>query len=180
MTTLPTGTWDIDNAHTDVSFSVKHLMISKVKGSFSELSGTAVSSSDLDSSSVTATLKVDSVNTGDSGRDQHLKSSDFFDADSFPEITFVSTSVTESRKNDTFVVTGDLTIKGVTQTVDLDVEFTGSADDLYGNTKAAVEASTVISREDFGLTWNAALETGGVLVGDKITITIDAQLALRK
>lgn len=180
MTTLPTGTWDIDGSHTDVSFSVKHLMISKVKGSFTEVSGTAVSSSSLDASSVKATITTASVTTGDSGRDQHLQSPDFFDAETFPNITFESTTVASGSKDNTFVVTGDLTIKGVTQQVDLDVEFTGSADDLYGNTKAAVEATTVISREAFGLTWNAALETGGVLVGDKITITIDAQLALRK
>ena len=175
MTALPTGlttgTWNIDPSHTEASFTVRHAGISKVRGTVAVTSGALVVGDDLESSSVTVTLDPATVSTGDANRDGHLKSNDFFEVETFPEWTFTSTAVRESGSG--HVVVGDLTIHGVTREVELETEFNGTAVDPFGNTRAGFEASVTISRKDFGLTWNAALEAGGVLVADKVRIDLD-------
>ena len=171
LTGLSTGTWTIDPTHTEVGFVARHLMVSKVRGSFTDVSGTVTVGEELKDSVAGVVLKAASVSTGTPDRDAHLRSADFFDADTYPDITFRSTSF------DGETLVGDLTIKGVTKPVTLDVEFNGVATDPWGNDKAAFEASTEIDRTQWGLTWNAALEKGGVLVSDKIKIVIDVQLA---
>ena len=174
-TTLPagltTGTWAVDASHTEAAFTVRHAGISKVRGTIGVTEGTVVVGEDLASTSVTVTLDPAAVSTGDANRDGHLKSGDFFDVEKFGQWTFVSTAVREAGKK--HVIVGDLTIHGVTQSVELDTEFNGTAVDPFGNTRAGFEATVTISRKDFGLTWNAALEAGGVLVGDKVTIALD-------
>ena len=174
-TTLPTGlatgTWAIDTTHTEAGFTVRHAGISKVRGTIAVTEGTITVGDDLESTSVSVTLDPSTVSTGDANRDGHLKSGDFFDVEKFGQWTFVSTEVRETGKN--HVIVGDLTIHGVTQSVELDTEFNGTAVDPFGNTRAGFEATVAISRKDFGLTWNAALEAGGVLVGDKVTIALD-------
>jgi polyisoprenoid-binding protein YceI len=171
LTGLSTGTWAIDPTHTEVGFVARHLMVSKVRGSFTDVSGTVTVGEELADSVADVVIKAASVSTGTPDRDAHLRSADFFDADSYPEITFRSTSF------DGETLVGDLTIKGVSKPVTLDVEFNGVATDPWGNDKAAFEASTEIDRTQWGLTWNAALEKGGVLVSDTIKIVIDVQLA---
>ena len=175
VTTLPSaltaGVWAADPSHSDASFSVRHAGISKVRGSVAITEATLTIGDDLETTGVTATLDATSVDTRDAGRDGHLKSPDFFDAEQFPVWSFTSTSVTGS--GDSAVVVGNLTIHGVTREVELETEFNGTAIDPYGNLRAGFSASTEISRKDFGLTWNAAIETGGVLVGDKVKISID-------
>ena len=167
---LTPGTWAVDPAHSDVAFVARHLMVTKVRGRFTDVSGTVTVADDFDASTVSAAAAVASVDTGNADRDTHLRSADFFDAETYPEITFVSTAVTPDS------LTGDLTIKGVTKPVTFDLDFGGVATDPWGNTKAAFEARTDVSRKDWGLTWNAALEGGGVLVSDKVTISLDIQL----
>ncbi|SDS85304.1 YceI family protein [Paraoerskovia marina] len=175
MTALPTGltagTHAIDASHSQAAFVVRHAGISKVRGSIAISAGTITVGEDLESSSVTATLDAASVSTGDEGRDGHLRSADFWDAESNPTWTFTSTSV--RADGDDYVIEGDLTINGTTRPVTLETEFSGAATDPFGNPRVGFEASTKISRKDFGLTWNAPLEAGGVLIGDKITITLD-------
>jgi polyisoprenoid-binding protein YceI len=174
-TTLPTaltaGTWTIDPSHTEASFTVRHAGISKVRGTVAVTSGTITVADDLALSGVTAALDPSTISTGDAGRDGHLKSADFFDLEKFGEWTFASTSV--RADGDDYIVTGDLTINGVTKSVDLATEFGGSATDPFGNLRAGFSASTTISRKEFGITWNAALETGGVLVSDKVVISLE-------
>ena len=170
LANLTPGTWAVDAAHSDVAFVARHLMVTKVRGRFTDVSGTVTVAEDFGASSVSAAAVVASVDTGNADRDAHLRSADFFDAEAYPEITFVSTVVTPDS------LTGDLTIKGVTKTVTFDLDFGGVATDPWGNTKAAFEARTDVSRKDWGLTWNAALEGGGVLVSDKVTISLDIQL----
>ena len=174
-TTLPTGlatgTWAIDTTHTEAGFTVRHAGISKVRGTIAVTEGTITVGDDLESTSVSVTLDPSTVSTGDANRDGHLKSGDFFDVEKFGQWTFVSTEVREAGKN--YVIAGDLTIHGVTQRVELETEFNGTAVDPFGNTRAGFEASVTISRKDFGLTWNAALEAGGVLVSDKVVIALD-------
>lgn len=173
------GTWNIDPTHSSVGFSVRHLMISKVRGNFENFTATFTTGENPLDTTVTAEADVASINTNEDGRDEHLRSADFFDAASFPQISFVSKSVkVKDAEDGEFIVTGDLTIKGVTKSVDFDFEFGGFATDPYGNYKAAASAETEINREDFGLTWNAALETGGVLVGEKVKITLELQAVL--
>lgn len=175
MTALPTGlvagTWNIDPSHTEASFTVRHAGISKVRGTVAVTGGAITVGDDLELSSVTATLDPSTITTGDAGRDGHLKSGDFFDVEKFGEWTFTSTSV--KTDGDDYVVTGDLTIHGVTKSVDLAVEFGGAATDPFGNQRAGFSATLPISRKDFDLTWNAALETGGVLVSDKVNIALE-------
>ena len=168
-----TGTWVLDPAHSEVTFSVRHMMISKVRGVFGVKSATIVAGENPLDTTVTASVDVASVDTNDEGRDQHLRSADFFDAEQFPTLDFVSTGV-RYEKGD-FLVDGDLTIRGITKPATFEVEFGGFGTDPWGNYKAGATAKTVINREDFGLTWNAALETGGVLVGKDVTITLDLQ-----
>lgn len=170
---LAAGSWAIDPAHSSVGFTARHLMISKVRGSFPVFSGTVTIGADPLQSSVQATIDVGSVSTGDQGRDGHLKGADFFDVENHPEMTFVSTGV--QANGDDFVLAGDLTIKGVTKPVSLDLEFEGVAKDPWGNTKAGFTAEGTINRKDWGLEWNVALEAGGVLVSENIVLKLDIQ-----
>ncbi|MBE1878628.1 YceI family protein [Myceligenerans pegani] len=165
------GTYEIDPAHSTAAFSVRHAGIAKVRGTIDITSGTITVGDDVESSSVIAELDAKSVSTGDSGRDQHLVSKDFWGADENPSWTFRSGAVT--LDGDDITVTGDLTINGISKPVELNGEFTGTAKDPFGNDRAGFEASTEINRKDFGITWNAALEGGGVLVGEKVKITLD-------
>ena len=168
---IPTGTWAVDASHTEVGFVARHLMVSKVRGYFKDVEGTVEVAEDITQSRVDVTAQIASVETCSADRDAHLKSEDFFDAEKFPTMRFVSTSFDGST------LTGDLTIKDVTKSVEFDVDFGGVGQDPWGNTKAGFEATATVNRKDWGLTWNAAVEGGGVLVSDKIQITIDVQLA---
>jgi polyisoprenoid-binding protein YceI len=175
MTALPTGlttgTYTLDPTHSQANFTVRHAGISKVRGTLAITAGTIAVGDEVESSTVVADLDAASVNTGDTNRDNHLRSADFWDAENAPTWTFQSTAVTPAGND--FAISGDLTINGVTRPVQLDTEFTGAATDPFGNSRIGFEATTQISRKEFGLTWNAALEAGGVLVGDKITIALD-------
>ena len=172
------GTWTIDPTHSEVGFSIRHIMISKVKGKFEQFSATFVTAENPLDSSVTASAVVASINTNEPNRDGHLRTGDFFDAETYPTIDFVSTGV--RQVNGDFFVDGDLTIKGITKPVTFDFEFGGFGSDPYGNYKAGATATAEINREDFGLTYNAALETGGFLLGDKVTITLELQAVLNQ
>ncbi|HEV7145502.1 MAG TPA: YceI family protein [Pedococcus sp.] len=167
---LPTGTWTVDAAHSELGFVARHLMVSKVRGQFKEFEGTVKVGDTVTDSQVTAVAQLGSVDTGSADRDAHLKSADFFDVENNPTMSFTSTSVADDS------LTGDLTIKGVTKPVVFDLEFNGVATDPWGNQKAGFEASTEINRKDWGLEWNVALEGGGVLVSEKIKINLDIQL----
>ena len=171
------ATWNIDPVHTVAEFKVKHMMISNVKGLFTKVAGAmTLDEADVTKSRIEASIEAGSVNTRDAQRDAHLKSADFFDVEKFPELSFKSTRVTRAGDGE-LAVTGDLTIHGVTREVVFAVEGpTPPAKDPWGNTRVGLSATTKISRKDYGLTWNAALETGGILVGDEVTITLDAQL----
>jgi polyisoprenoid-binding protein YceI len=168
-------TWNIDPAHSSAEFKVKHMMISNVKGSFSGLSGVLTEhASDSTLSSVEASVPVATISTGDAQRDGHLKSADFFDAEKYPTLNFKSTNVV--RKGDAYEVTGDLTVHGVTKPVTFAVDGPSApGKDPWGNTRIGLSATTKINRKDFGLAWNAALETGGFLVGEEISITLEVQ-----
>ena len=171
-----TTTWNIDPAHTVAEFKVKHMMIANVKGQFSKVSGLLVRDvSDPTNDRVEATIEAASIETRNEQRDEHLKSADFFHAEKFPTLHFKSTGINVVSEGE-LSVEGDLTIRGVTRKVRFAVEGpTPPAKDPWGNTRIGLSASTKINRKDFGLTWNAALETGGILVGDDVTITLDAQ-----
>lgn len=171
-----TTTWNIDAAHSVAEFKVKHMMISNVKGQFTGVTGTlSLDEADVTNSRVEVSIDAASISTGDAQRDAHLKSAEFFDAEKFPVLTFKSTRVV-SKANEELAVSGDLTIHGVTRNVEFKVEGpTAAAKDPWGKTRVGVSASTKINRKDFGLTWNATLETGGILVGDEVTITLDVQ-----
>jgi polyisoprenoid-binding protein YceI len=176
VTPTPSITWNIDPAHSNAAFKIKHMMISNVKGSFNGLSGTLTEdTTDPTRSQVEATIDLSTVSTGDTNRDTHLKSADFFDVEHNPHMTFRSTKV-EKKGNQEYAVTGDLTIHGVTKPVTFAVEGPSEpGKDPWGNTRIGLEATTKISRKDFGLTYNAALETGGILIGDDVQITLDVQ-----
>ena len=168
-----TGTWTLDPTHTRIGFVARHAMVTKVRGSFNEFEGTAeVDGDDLSASKVSLTIKAASIDTRNEQRDGHLKSNDFLAMDEHPEITFVSTGVTTDGEGDVDI-TGDLTIKGVTKSVTVPFDFEGVATDPFGNQRAGFEGKTVINRKDFGIEWNAALETGGVLVSEKITLEFE-------
>ena len=171
---LTPGTWNVDPTHSSLTFVVRHLMVSKVRGRFGAFSGTATITDEKLLSSVSATAEVASIDTSDAGRDEHLKSADFFDVASFPTIGFKSTKITGS--GDDYTLLADLTIKGVTKSVAFDLEFDGVGQDPWGNTKAGFSAEAEINRKDWGLEWNVALETGGVLVGEKVKLALDIQL----
>jgi polyisoprenoid-binding protein YceI len=170
------GDYVLDPAHTRIGFVARHLMVTKVRGQFAEFTGSITVGEDLASSTAEATLQTASIETGVADRDTHLRSGDFLEIEKHPTITFANAKVVSGKGTD-FKVTGDLTIKGVTKPVTLDVELDGIAKDPWGNEKLAVSARTEIDREDFGMTWNVALETGGVLVSKKIVIEIEAQAA---
>jgi polyisoprenoid-binding protein YceI len=171
-----TTTWNLDPVHSTAEFKVRHMMISNVKGQFTGVSGVLnLDETDITKSRVEATIDVFSIGTGDAQRDAHLKSPDFFDAEQFPTLSFRSTQVKRTG-DDELAVTGDLTIHGVTREVVFKLEGpTPPAKDPWGNTRLGVSAVTKINRKDFGLTWNTALETGGILVGDEVNIALDIQ-----
>lgn len=175
------STWNIDPAHTVAEFKVKHMMISYVKGHFAKVTGTlTLDESNLANSSVEATIDVSSIQTRDEQRDGHLKSVDFFDVEKYPAMTFKSTRIALTGQGEG-KVEGDLTIRDVTRKAVFNVEGpTAPGQDPWGNTRIGVSATTKISRKDFGLNWNAALETGGVLVGDDVTIMLDVQFVKAK
>lgn len=168
-TGLVAGTWTIDASHTTVGFSARHL-VSKVRGTFTDVAGTIVSTENPLSSSVEVTIQAGSITTGNEQRDGHLRSADFFDPTKGGTLTFVSTKISESPAG--YVITGDLTINGITKSVDLAAEFFGVASDAYGRTVLGAEASTTINRHDFGVDWNMPLEGGRLLVGANVEITI--------
>ena len=171
-----TTTWKIDPAHSNVEFSVRHLMITTVRGRFADVSGTVTSDDgDRAKGRVDVTIGTASIDTREAQRDAHLRSADFFDAETFPAMTFRSTRI-EASTGDHFTLVGDLTIRGVSKEVALDVTSEGSAKDPWGGERSGFSATTKIKRSDFGLTWNQLLEAGGVAVGDEIKITIEAQL----
>ncbi len=168
-----TGEFVIDPTHSSIGFTARHAMVTKVRGTFEQFEGKAhLDAADPAASSAEVTIQVAGINTRQAQRDEHLRTNDFFDAPSFPEITFRSTGV-EVVSVDTFRLTGDLTVKGTTKPVTIDFEHTGIATDVYNNVRAGFEGKAVINRSDFGVTWNAPLETGGVLVSDKIVLEFD-------
>jgi polyisoprenoid-binding protein YceI len=168
-------TWKIDPAHSAVEFAVKHMMITTVKGRFADVSGTAeLDVDDPAAGRADITIAAASIDTRDPQRDAHLRSADFFDVERYPTLTFRSTRIKGTAKQ--FTLTGDLTIHGVTRPVTLDVTFEGGGKDPWGGERVGYNATGKINRKDFGLTWNAALETGGLLVGDDVKITLDLEL----
>jgi len=169
---LTSGTWTIDPAHTEVAFTVRHLM-SKVRGTFKTFEGSIVVGDDVLSSSAQATIDLSSVDTGAPQRDDHLRSSDFFDAATQPTMTFRSTQLRSNGES--FVAVGDLTVKGVTREVELAVELLGVGTDAYGNERIGLEATGVISRKDFGVDFNVPLDGGKLLIGDAVTISLTVQ-----
>ncbi len=170
-------TWALDPTHSEVTFSVKHLAISKVRGSFERFTATIVTAEDPSASTVEASIEVASVNTNQKDRDNHLRTNDFFKADEFPNVTFVSTSVALDGSDIT--VAGHLTLRGVTKPVTLTGEFGGIVTDGYGQTKAGFTASTKINRHDYGVSWNAPVEAIGVMLGDDVTVNFELQFALQ-
>jgi polyisoprenoid-binding protein YceI len=167
------GTYVLDPAHTRLGFVARHAMVTKVRGAFNEFEGSAViDGTDFTKSTGQLTIQAASIDTRNEQRDGHLRSNDFLAMDEFPQITFVATNVHQAGAT-TLDVTGDLTIRGVTNSVTIPFEFEGAATDPYGNLRVGFEGSTVINRKDYGITWNAALETGGVLVSDKITLEFE-------
>ena len=171
-----TTTWNVDPAHSAAEFKVKHMMISNVKGKFTGLTGTlTLNEGDVSKSSIEASIPIATISTGDEQRDGHLKGADFFDVEKFPNMTFASVKVVPSGAGEAKVV-GDITLHGVTRQVTFDVEGPSQpGKDPWGNTRIGLSATTKINRKDFGLVWNAALETGGVLVGEDVTISLDVQ-----
>lgn len=175
LSKLEAGTWDIDPAHTTAQFVARHLMVSKVRGRFSGISGSIeIDPADVLASKVEAKIDVSTVDTGEPQRDAHLRSADFFDVEAYPEMRFVSTSVSEAG-GDQFTLKGDLTIKGITRPVELDLEILGVMEDPSFGLRAGFSASTTVNRQDFGLTWNAALEAGGVVVADKVRLELEVE-----
>ncbi|MEU0374994.1 YceI family protein [Streptomyces sp. NPDC006283] len=168
-----TGEYTIDPAHSSIGFTVRHAMVTNVRGAFGEHEGTLfLDGTDPARSTASIDVAIASVNTGIADRDAHLRSGDFFDAEQFPKMTFRSTGA-EQLGGDAYRITGDLTIKDVTRPLSIDLEFQGSATDVYGSERVGFEGSTEILRSDWGLTWNAALEAGGVMVSDKVKLTFD-------
>jgi polyisoprenoid-binding protein YceI len=172
------GTWTLDPAHSEITFSVRHLAISKVRGSFEKFDVTVETAEGDEDPTITATIDVSSVNTGVEARDQHLRTSDFFLVEEHPTAVFTAKSFV--LDGDDVTIDGELTLRGVTQPVQLKAEFGGIVTDAYGNTKAGVSATTTFNRRDFGVNWNAALEAGGMTLGDDVTLNIELQFALQK
>jgi polyisoprenoid-binding protein YceI len=172
------GTWDIDPLHTEIGFSVRHLMVSKVRGRFLRFEGSFVTAPDPLDSSATATVDMTSIDTNNPTRDDDLRSSNFFEVDQYPQMTYQSTGV--HMDGEDFVLDGDLTAHGVTRQVPLRVEVNGFGADPYGNRRSGYTATATINRSDFGLTFNVPLDGGGVMIGDRIDITIEVEGILRK
>lgn len=175
-TGLVAGTWNIDPAHSEVGFVVRHVMVSKVKGVFSKFEGTVTIDDDPLKSRVEATIDASSIDTREPQRDAHLRSSDFFDVETHPQIRFTSSEVTPDGED--FKVVGDLTIHGTTRPVELALEFNGVGPDPWGGLRAGFSATTEISRADFGIEFNIPLDGGGVVVGDKIKISLEIEAVL--
>jgi polyisoprenoid-binding protein YceI len=173
------GTWTLDPAHTDVTFTARHLMVTKVRGRFPIAGGAVTIAENPLDSSVEATIDVARVDSGDPGRDEHLRSADFFDVEHHPTVAFRSTKV-ERAGDGAYRLIGDLTIKDVTRPVTLDLEYLGTISSPWGDQRAGFSATTEVSRKAWGLEWNVALEAGGVVVGDKVRLSIDAEAVLQK
>ncbi|MBI1843257.1 MAG: YceI family protein [Actinobacteria bacterium] len=171
------GTWAVDPSHSTASFVVRHLGLAKVRGGFGVLSGNIQVAEKPEDSSVEVEIDAASIDTGDQGRDDHLRSPDFLDVAEYPNLTFRSTAVVQAK--DGWKVTGDLGIHGITKGVELDVTFEGAATDPWGGNRIGLSATTEFNREDFGLTWNQALETGGVLVGKQVKVEIEVEAVLQ-
>lgn len=168
-----TGTYSIDPTHSRIGFVARHAMVTKVRGSFNEFDGSGyIDVENPAASSLSVTIQAASIDTRNVDRDAHLRGNDFFDMDSYPTISFASTAIVPADDS-AYRVTGDLTIKAVTRPVTLDLELTGTAQDPWGNTRLGLEGATVINRKDWGVSWNAALDTGGVLVSDKVTLEFE-------
>ena len=174
---LTAGTWTIDPSHTDVSFTVRHLMVSKVRGSFTRFDGTIVIAEDPLASSVEASVDLSSIDTRDENRDAHLRSADFFETETYPTMTFRSTKV--RRAGSDFAVEGELSLHGVTRPVQLDLEFNGVSADPWGGTRAGFSAETEINRRDFGIDISMPLDGGGVVVGDKVKVHLEIEAVLQ-
>jgi len=178
-TTIPgyvTGTWTIDSLHSEVGFSVRHMMVSKVRGKFTKFAGEIVTAENLLDSSVSAEIDLASIDTGSDQRDGHLRSPDFFDTDNHPQMTYRSTGLRADGGD--YVLEGELTLKGVTRSVPLKLEVNGFGPDAYGGTRAGFTATGQINRADFGVTWNAAIEGGGVVVADKVDLHLEIEAVL--
>ncbi len=167
---LAPGTYTVDPAHTTVGFTARHMMVAKTRGKFNDYTAEVTVGQTLADTSVRAEVQLSSVDTGNADRDTHLRSTDFFDTENHPTMTFVSNEVTADS------MSGDLTIKGISKPVTFDLEFLGTSADPWGGNRAGFEASTVVNRKDWDLTWNVAVEGGGVLVGEKVTINLDVEL----
>lgn len=168
--------WNVDVTHTNVGFKIKHMMVSKVRGNFSDMEGTIEGDPrELENTKINFRVGIDSISTNNEDRDNHLRSADFFEAEKYPNMTFESTNIKKVGDNQ-YELTGNLTIKDVTKETTFDVEYLGEGTNPWGVEVVGFEASTTISRKEFGLTWNQALETGGVLVGDDVKIQIDLQV----
>jgi len=173
-----TGTWDLDPTHTEVGFAARHLMVSKVRGRFTQFSGSFVTADNPLDSSIEVEIDLSSIDTGNEQRDGHLKSADFFALDAHPKITYRSTGI---RPNgDDFVIDGDLTLNGVTKPVSLDLEVNGFGQDPWGGTRAGFTAKGELNRKDFGVNWNAAVEGGGVVIGDRVQLNLEVEAVLRQ
>ncbi len=168
-----TGTYTIDASHSRVGFVARHAMVTKVRGGFNDFAGTfTIDGSNPSDSTAELTIQAASIDTRNADRDAHLKSNDFFAMDTYPQLHFVSTAIEQVTDTD-YRVTGDLTLRGVTKPVTIDLEYSGSAVDPYGNTRVGFEGSTTINRKDWGVSWNTALEAGGVLVSEKVTLEFE-------
>jgi len=171
------GTWTIDPVHSEVGFTVRHMMVSKVRGKFTSFSGEIVTGADPLDSSVAADIELSSITTGNDQRDAHIRSADFFDVDKHPVMSYRSTDIRQQGSG--YVLDGQLTLKGVTRDVPLSLELNGFGPDAYGGTRAGFSATAEISRGDFGVNWNAAIEGGGVVVSDKVTIQLEIEAVLQ-
>jgi len=170
------GTYTIDPAHSRIGFVARHAMVTKVRGSFNDVTGTVdIDAEDPAKSSANIAIQVASIDTRNADRDGHLRTNDFLDAENHPVITFVSTAA-KLHRQESVTLTGDLTIKGVTKSISIEFDYQGAATDPFGNKRLGFEGTHIISRQDYGITWNAPLETGGVLVGDKITLEFELSL----
>jgi polyisoprenoid-binding protein YceI len=172
------GTWDIDPVHSDISFTVRHMMVSKVRGHFDTFSGEIVTGPEFTDSTVTATIDATSINTGTEARDNHIRSADFFEVETHPTWTFKSSHL--HLAGDTHTLAGELTIKGVTRPVELALEVNGFGPDAYGGTRTGFTATTSISRSEFGVDISMPMDGGGVVVGDKVQITLEIEAVLRQ
>ena len=173
LSKLTPGTWTVDAVHSNVGFVVRHLVVAKTRGRFGDFEGTITIAEEPLQSKVEASIKTVSVDTGDEGRDGHLRTGDFFEAEKYPTMTFVSTAITPDGGD--YKLTGDLTIKGVTKPVTFDLEYEGVVTDPYNNLKAGFTAETEINRKDWGLDYNAVLEAGGLMIGEKVKLTLEIE-----